>query len=95
MNMEIADTIAGCVILGGAFLIFTIMNYRILYMRIKKVERIPSPAPFIGGMAGAFLVVCFWGFRYPLLLVAPLLIDPGCIPLVIWFVICMIMDMKR
>lgn len=93
--MEIADTITGCLLLGGLFLIFTIMNYRILFMRLKKVERIPSPAPFIGGVAGAMLIVCFLGFKYPLLLVVPLLIDPGCIPLIIWFMICMISDLKR
>lgn len=92
--MEIADTITGIILLGGIFLIFTIMNYRILFMRFKKVERIPSPAPFIGGIAGAFLIVCFWGVKYPWLLIVPLLIDPGCIPLVIRFFICLIMDIK-
>ena len=93
--MEIADTIAGCLMLGGAFLIFTIMNYRILFMRLKKVERIPSPAPLIGGVAGAMLIICFVGFKHPILLLIPLLIDPGSIPLIIWFLICMIEDFKR
>lgn len=93
--MEIADTIAGCLMLGGAFLIFTIMNYRILFMRLKKVERIPSPAPLIGGVAGAMLIICFAGFKHPILLLIPLLIDPGSIPLIIWFLICMIEDFKR
>lgn len=93
--MELADTIAGCLILGGIFLIFTIMNYRILFMRLKKVDRVPSPAPFIGGIAGVFLIICLWGFKYPVLILLPLLIDPGCIPLIIWFFICMINDLKR
>lgn len=93
--MELADTITGCLLLGGTFLIFTIMNYRILYMRIKKVDRIPSPAPLIGGIAGAFLIVCFMGFKYPMLLLLPLVIDPGSIPLIVWFFICLIQDFKR
>lgn len=93
--MKMADTVTGCLMLGGAFLIFTIMNYRILLMRFKKVEKIPSPAPFIGGVAGAFLVMCFMGFKHPILLLIPLLIDPGCIPLVIWFFICLISDYRR
>lgn len=92
--MEIADTIAGCLMLGGIFLSCTIMNYRILYMRVKKVERIPSPTPLIGGIAGAILVFCLLGLKYPILLFVPLVIDPGCIPLIIWFLICMIMDFK-
>lgn len=83
-----ADTIAGCLLLGGLFLIFTVMNYRILFMRIKKTEKISSPAPLIGGIAGSLLVTCFAGFKHPVLIMLPLLIDPGCIPLIIWFIIC-------
>ena len=36
--MEIADTITGCALLGGVCIIFTVMNYRLLFMRIKKVD---------------------------------------------------------
>lgn len=93
--MEIADTITGCALLGGACIIFTVMNYRLLFMRIKKVEKIPSPAPLIGGINGALLVICFMGFKHPLLVLLPLIIDPGSIPLIIWFIICMISDFRR
>lgn len=93
--MGILDTIAGVVLLGGMFSIFTFINYRILFMRIRKAEKIPSPAPLIGGMAGAFLVICFAGFKYPWLIVLPLLIDPGSIPLIICLVICLVMDFTR
>ena len=92
--MELADTITGIILLGGTFFIFTIINYRILFMRLKKVERIPSPAPLIGGIAGAMLVLCFVDSTHPMLLVIPLLIDPGSIPLVVWFLICVIKDFK-
>ena len=93
--MLIADTIAGCLMLGGIFLIFTVMNYRILFMRINKAEKIPSPAPLIGGIGGAFLVICIAGFNHPVLILLPLLIDPGSIPLIIWCIICMLYDVKR
>lgn len=93
--MEIADIIAGYLLLGGLFLIFTVMNYRLLVMRIKKAEKIPSPAPFIGGLAGALLVITITGFDYPLLILVPLLIDPGSIPLLIWMIICIISDFRR
>lgn len=93
--MEYADTIAGVILLGGAFIIFTSINYRILFMRIRKLEKIPSPAPLIGGVAGALLIICFVGFKYPWLIILPLIIDPGSIPLIIWLVICMVRDYTR
>lgn len=85
-----ADTITGILLLGGTFLIFTVMNYRILFMKLKKAERIPSPAPLIGGLAGAFLVICFTGFEQPWLIILPLLIDPGCVLLIVRLLICLI-----
>lgn len=91
--MEIADTITGCLLLGIPFVAFTVMNYKILFMRIRKKEKIPSPAPIIGGLAGSILVMIFFRFEYPLLVVLPLIIDPGCIPLIIWFIVCMILDL--
>lgn len=93
--MEWADLITGCLLLGGAFIVFTVMNYRILFMRIKKAERIPSPAPLFGGVAGSLLVICLAGFRHIWLILLPLLVDPGSIPLLIWFVICVLQDVNR
>lgn len=77
--MDIADTIFGCLLLGGLFVGFTAVNYGILFMELKKAERIPSPAPIIGGVAGAALVACLTGFKYPWLIAIPLIIDPGCV----------------
>lgn len=89
--MEIADNVLGVLLLGGAFVIFTFMNYRILFLRIKdKNSYVPSPAPLIGGLAGAILVIALSGFSHPLLILLPLLIDPGSIPLIIEFIICII-----
>ena len=34
--MEIADTILGFLLLGGAFLAFTIINYQIVFLAKKK-----------------------------------------------------------
>lgn len=93
--MEIADTIAGYLLLGGTFLFFTSINYGILFMRVKKVERIPSPAPLIGGIAGAMLMICIIGFNHPIYIMLPLFIDPGSIPLIIWFIICLVSDLRR
>lgn len=92
--MELADTIVGCLLLGGGFLIFSIMNYRILFMRLKKADYVPSPAPWIGGVLGAFLVIALFGFRHALLIVLPFIIDPGSIPLMVWFIICVIKDFR-
>lgn len=92
--MEIADTIAGVLMLGGGFLTFTIINYRILFMKLKKAERIPTPAPLIGGIAGAMLVICFMGLKHPMFILLPLLVDPGCIPLIVWFFVCLMLDLK-
>ena len=88
--METADTIFGILLLGGAFLAFTLMNYRVIFLTIKKAEYIPSMAPFIGGVAGAVLVTVSTGFKYPLLILLPLLIDPGSIPIVIRLVISLV-----
>lgn len=90
-----ADTIAGCLLLGGGFLIFTIMNYRILFMRLKRADYVPSPAPLIGGVLGALLVIALFGFKNTILILLPFIIDPGSIPLIVWFIICMIKDSKR
>lgn len=90
-TMEIADTVIGVLLLGGAFVIFTIMNYRILFLRIKnKDSYVPSPAPLIGGLAGAILVIALSGFSHPLLILLPLLIDPGSIPLIIELIISLV-----
>lgn len=89
--METADTVIGVLLLGGAFLTFTVMNYRILFLRIKdKKDYVPSPAPFIGGLAGAILVIALSGFSHPLVILLPLLIDPGSIPLIIELIICLV-----
>ena len=91
--MKTADTIVGILLLGGAFLIFTIMNYRILFLRIRNKNNnayVPSPAPLIGGLAGAILVIALTGSSHPLLILLPLLIDPGSIPLLIELLICLI-----
>lgn len=88
--MKTADTVIGVLLLGGAFIIFTVINYRILFLRIKdKNSYVPSPAPFIGGLAGAILVIVLSGFSHPLFILLPLLIDPGSIPLIIEFIICL------
>ena len=91
-KVELLDTIAGVIFLGAAFLFFTIINYRILFMKIRKDERIPSPTPFFGGIAGALLVYCLFRSQYPLLILLPLLIDPGSIPLIIYFFVCLIKE---
>ena len=90
-TMKTADTVIGILLLGGAFVIFTIMNYRILFLRIRdKDSYVPSPAPLIGGLAGAILVIALSGSSHPLLILLPLLIDPGSIPLIIELIIRLI-----
>lgn len=93
--METVDNIVGYIFLGVPFVIFTVMNYRILFLSLKKAERVPSPAPFIGGVAGAVLIGIITGFKPGWLMLIPLIIDPGSVPLLVWFVICMIWDPKR
>ena len=93
--MNTADNVSGYLLTDGAFLIFTAINYRILFLMLKKADRIPSPAPFIGGIAGAVMMIAAFGFSRPWLILLPLLIDPGSIPLVIWFIICLLMDIKN
>ena len=89
------DTIFGILLLGGIFVTFTIMNYRILFLRIKdKSSYVPSPAPLIGGIAGAILVIALLGFNHPLFILLPLLIDPGSIPLFIKLIICLVRRKK-
>ncbi|MBQ7989725.1 MAG: hypothetical protein IJ080_00590 [Oscillospiraceae bacterium] len=88
--MNIADTIAGVVLLGGMFLIFTSVNIRIMILMIKKADHIPSMTPLIGGLAGAALVMALSGTEYPLLILLPLLIDPGSIPLIIRLIFSLI-----
>lgn len=85
--MEIADTILGFLLLGGAFLAFTIINYQIVFLTIKKADYVPSMTPLIGGCAGAMLAVVVFGLDHPLLILLPLLIDPGSIPKLIRFII--------
>ena len=85
--MEIADTILGFLLLGGAFLAFTIINYQIVFLAKKKADYVPSMTPLIGGCAGAMLAVAVFGLDHPLLILLPLLIDPGSIPMLIRFII--------
>lgn len=85
--MEIADTILGFLLLGGAFLAFTIINYQILFLAKKKADYVPSMTPLLGGCAGAMLAVAVFGLDHPLLILLPLLIDPGSIPMLIRFII--------
>ena len=93
--MDTADKVIGYLLTGGVFLMFTVINYRILFLMLKKAERIPSPAPFIGGIAGAVMMIAAFGYSHPWLILLPLLIDPGSIPLVIWFIICLFMDFRH
>lgn len=88
--MQTVELILACVLFGGLFLVFTGMNYRLLILTLKKAERIPSPAAFIGGISGAILVICLTGLKYPLLILLPLVLDPGSIPLLIRFIVWLI-----
>lgn len=76
--------------------IYCIYFYELLHTlyATEKNRKIPSPAPFIGGVAGAILVICLVGFK-PLFMILPLVIDPGSIPLVIWLIIYMVRDFGR
>jgi len=87
---EIADKVFGYLLTGGAFLLFTSMNYRAVYLWLKKAEKVPSMVPLIGGIAGAVAVTAAFGFSHPLLILLPLLIDPGSIPLIIRLIFSMI-----
>lgn len=90
---SLGDMIVGYLLCGGAFIFFTGMNYYRLYLVfIKKPERIPSPAPFLGGISGAILMIAIFGFKKPLLILLPFIIDPGSIPLIIEFVFLLISD---
>lgn len=82
--------IAVTILSGGAFLFFTIINYIIIYRARIKHEYTPSLTPFLGGISGVLLVLTTIGTKYPLLLILPLLVDFGSIPLVIEFIVLFI-----
>ena len=46
--------------------------------------------PLLGGCAGAMLAVVVFGLDHPLLILLPLLIDPGSIPMLIRFIIAIL-----
>ena len=79
---------------GGCFLFFTGMNYYIIYQAKVKKKDMPSLTPFLGGISGVICILTT-GFLYPWLLLLPLLIDPGSIPLVIEFIVLIIKEYTK
>lgn len=88
------DKIFAAILCFGAFLFFTISNYQIIFRAKIKHEHTPSLTPFLGGISGALGVLAAVGTGYPLLIVLPLLADPGSIPLVIEFIYLLIFGTK-
>lgn len=87
-----ADNIAAIVLFGGGFLFFTSINYIYLYTtRIKKEGSSSFPAPFLGGIFGVISMVAIVGLKPVALL--PLIIDPGSIPLVVYFLYCILTEL--
>lgn len=89
---EIGAKIFCAVLLGGGFLFFTFINYSIIYRARIKHENTPSLTPFLGGTSGALFMLLMIGAKKPLLILLPLLIDPGSIPIVIEFIVLIIKE---
>ena len=90
-----ADTIAGVVIFGGLFVFFAGINWHWFYCGLTRSGKSASPAPFIGGIAGAAAVLGVCGLHHPWPALVPLLLDPGCIPFLVYALICIVFDPVR
>ena len=91
----LADKIAGVIVTGFLFVFFTFINWRIVYIGRVKKEKAASPAPLLGGLSGAILMLALFGKEHPFLIFLPFLLDYGCIPLIVEFVIVLITDNKN
>jgi hypothetical protein len=89
-----ADTIAGVLISGALFVFFTFINWRNVYIWLVKKEKAASPAPLLGGLSGAIMMLGLFGSGHPFLIFLPFLLDYGCIPLLVEFLILVIRERK-
>lgn len=80
---EIGGLIFTVLLLGGGFVFFSAVNYSILCHRWVKHEKTASLTPLLGGLCGAFLLLILNGTKHLPLLLIPLTVDPGCIPLML------------
>ncbi|MBQ3918349.1 MAG: hypothetical protein II695_01625, partial [Oscillospiraceae bacterium] len=91
----LADKIAGVIVTGFLFVFFTFINWRIVYIGRVKKEKAASPAPLLGGLSGAILMLALFGKEHPFLIFLPFLLDYGCIPLFVEFLVVVVRDIKN
>lgn len=95
---ELVKTIIS-VLLGVQGIIFIIGNAMIFWKtwikRSGDKEYVPSVMPFLGGIFCAAALLIVFGAEYWYIAVIPMLLDWGCIPAVIRFVIVFFRDMLK
>ncbi|MGP0566357.1 MULTISPECIES: hypothetical protein [unclassified Nitrospina] len=72
-------------LLAGLFLLFAGVNAVVFYKGVIRKEKVGSGVPFLGGLFG---MIGFLTLPVPLLnefFWLPLLLDLGCVPLIIYF----------
>ncbi|MGN0691719.1 MAG: hypothetical protein ACI4K7_05175, partial [Oscillospiraceae bacterium] len=82
------------IILSLISLFFIIGNGWVFYKAWIKKEHCPSVTPFLGGLFGAAAVLLIPDDPYWFLCFIPMLLDYGCIPTVVLFVITFLRDIS-
>lgn len=86
--------IVGAVILGVISLFFIVVNGRIFWNNMIVKKDWISEAPLIGGLLGGLAVLLAFGGKYWFLALIPMVLDWGCIPAVVRFILTILYEYK-
>lgn len=89
-----ADKIGGIILLSAVSLFFIVMNGRIFWNNMIAKKEWISEAPLIGGLLGGAAVLLIFGREYWFLALIPMVLDWGCIPLIVRFILTILYEFK-
>lgn len=87
-----ADKIGGIILLSAVSLFFIVTNGRIFWNNMIAKEKWISEAPLIGGLLGGIAILLIVGRKYWFLALIPMVLDWGCIPLIVRFILAILSE---
>ena len=87
-----ADKIGGIILLGAVSLFFIVINGRIFWNNMIAKKKWISEAPLIGGLLGGITILLIVGRKYWFLALIPMVLDWGCIPLIVRFILTILSE---
>ena len=94
-SLDLTITWVIIIVLSLISLFFIIGNGWIFYKAWIKKEHSPSVTPFLGGLFGGADVLLIPDNPYWFLCLFPMILDYGCIPTIVLFVITFIRDISE